>query len=137
MERIGCCPRRKSPNRRFATAAWCCLALRPKKQCACTTTTSETEHLYVALTQIDGGMAQRLLIGAGLDPRTIRNEIRREVGASDAEPAFGGDELPLTPRAHRILAASVTLADEHGEDEVLEYHLLLALLREGRGHPGA
>jgi ATP-dependent Clp protease ATP-binding subunit ClpC len=93
------------------------------------------EHLYIALTQIDGGMAQRLLIGAGLDPRNVRNEIRREVGASDAEPAFSGEELPLTPRAHRILAASVALADEHGEDEVLEHHLLLALLKEGQGIP--
>ncbi|MCC7207149.1 MAG: ATP-dependent Clp protease ATP-binding subunit [Anaerolineae bacterium] len=93
------------------------------------------EHLYIALTQIDGGMAQRLLISAGLDPRTVRNEIRREVGTSDAELSFTGDELPLTPRAHHILAVSVTLADEHGEDEVLEYHLLLALLREGQSIP--
>jgi ATP-dependent Clp protease ATP-binding subunit ClpC len=96
------------------------------------------EHLYIALTQIEGGATQRLLANAGLDPRSVRNEIRREAGANDSDASFYIDDLPFTPRAYRILCDAVNVADEHGEDgedSVLEAHLLLALLREGESIP--
>ncbi|MCI0747516.1 MAG: ATP-dependent Clp protease ATP-binding subunit [Verrucomicrobia subdivision 3 bacterium] len=87
------------------------------------------------LTQHEGGIAQRLLIAAGLDPRVVRHEIRREAGASDTENAFLSDELPFTPRAYRIMAEAVKLADEHGEETVLDAHILMAMLNEGEGIP--
>lgn len=96
------------------------------------------EHLFIALTQIEAGATQRLLAAANLDPRTVRNEIRREAGANDSDIGYFVDELPFTPRAYRILADAVNIADEHGidgEDSVLESHLLLALLREGESIP--
>jgi ATP-dependent Clp protease ATP-binding subunit ClpC len=91
-----------------------------------------TEHLYNALSKIEGGTTQRLLLAAGLDPRTTRNAIRRESGAGDTEPE---DEPPFSPRAYRVLAMAVYHADDYGDDRVQEAHLLLALLQEGEGIP--
>mgnify|MGYP005838178067 CR=1 FL=1 len=93
-----------------------------------------TEHLYVALTQIDSGIAQRLLMAAGLDPRTVRNEIRREAGAYDADADLS-EEPAFTPRAYRVLCMAVKLADRYGEDDVQDTHLLKAILDEGLGIP--
>src|SRR5207247_1339424 len=63
-----------------------------------------TEHLYNALTKIDGGITQRLLIAVGLDPRSVRSDIRREAGPGEDEP---DEEPPFTPRAYRVLAHAV------------------------------
>ncbi len=89
-----------------------------------------TEHLYNALTKIEGGITQRLLMATGLDPRLVRNEIRREAGQGEDEPE---DAPPFTPRAYRVLAMAVFHADDYGSDIVTEPHLLLALLQEGEG----
>jgi ATP-dependent Clp protease ATP-binding subunit ClpC len=91
-----------------------------------------TEHLYNALSKIEGGVTQRLLLAAGLDPRTTRNAIRREAVTGESEPE---DEPPFSPRAYRVLAMAVYHADDYGEDRVQEPHLLLALLQEGEGIP--
>ena len=56
-----------------------------------------TEHLYNALTKLEGGITQRLLMATGLDPRLVRNEIRREVGQGEDEKTLGGR---LHPCAH-------------------------------------
>ena len=93
------------------------------------------EHLYIALTQTEGGIAQRLLFAVGLDPRTVRNEIRRETGANDADSAYTFEEMPFTPRAYRVLTTAVYIADDHGEDTILELHLLMSILREGESIP--
>ena len=42
-----------------------------------------TEHLYNALTKVEGGITQRLLVSVGLDPRIIRNDIRRDAGTGE------------------------------------------------------
>ncbi|MEP7289475.1 MAG: ATP-dependent Clp protease ATP-binding subunit [Chloroflexota bacterium] len=89
-----------------------------------------TEHLYNALTKIDGGITQRLLVTSGFDPRNVRNEIRREAGAGEDGPE---DNPPFTPRANRVLAMAVFHADAYFDDTVNEPHLLLALLQEGEG----
>jgi ATP-dependent Clp protease ATP-binding subunit ClpC len=89
-----------------------------------------TEHLYNALTKIDGGVAHRLLIQAGLDPRHVRNEIRREAGPGEEDP---DDEPPFTPRAYRVLAMAVFHADDSGDEHVTDLHILLALFQEGEG----
>jgi ATP-dependent Clp protease ATP-binding subunit ClpC len=89
-----------------------------------------TEHLFNGLTQLAGSTASRMLVESGLEPRDIRNLIRREVG--------GGDDTvsewpPLTPRSRRVLAMAVYLADDAGERFVSEEHVLLSLLQEGEG----
>jgi ATP-dependent Clp protease ATP-binding subunit ClpC len=89
-----------------------------------------TEHLYNALTKIEGGLAQRLLAQHGLDPRHVRNEIRREAGPGEDAP---DDEPPFTPRAYRVLAMAVFNADDSGDENVTDLHILLALFQEGEG----
>ena len=90
------------------------------------------EHLFNALTRIPGSTVARLLLEMGLEPREIRNLIRREVGAGDDAVS---DLPPLTPRAHRVLAMAVYLADDSGDRFVTEEQLLLALLQEGESLP--
>jgi ATP-dependent Clp protease ATP-binding subunit ClpC len=89
-----------------------------------------TEHLYNALSKVEGGIAQRLLLVSGLDPRQVRKEIRREAMPGDDDTE---EDPPFTPRARTILAAAVFHADTYCEDRVQEAHLLLALLQEGEG----
>ncbi|NDJ76136.1 MAG: ATP-dependent Clp protease ATP-binding subunit [Chloroflexi bacterium] len=89
-----------------------------------------TEHLFNSLTQPSSNPASRMLLEAGIEPREIRNQIRREVGSGDDEVS---DWPPLTPRSHRVLAMAVYLADDAGDRFVTEEQLLLALLQEGEG----
>ena len=89
-----------------------------------------TEHIFNALTRIPGSPATRMLMEIGLEPREVRNAIRREVGAGDD---MVSDFPPLTPRSHRVLAMAVYLADDAGDRFVTEEQLLLALLQEGEG----
>lgn len=89
-----------------------------------------TEHIFNALTRIPGSPATRMLMEIGLEPREVRNAIRREVGAGDD---MVSEFPPLTPRAHRVLAMAVYLADDAGDRYVTEEQLLLALLQEGEG----
>jgi ATP-dependent Clp protease ATP-binding subunit ClpC len=89
-----------------------------------------TEHLFNSLTRTPGGAAARMLLESGLEPREVRNMIRREVGAGDDAVS---EWPPLTPRAYRVLAMAVYLADDTGDRFVSEEQLLLALLQEGEG----
>jgi ATP-dependent Clp protease ATP-binding subunit ClpC len=89
-----------------------------------------TEHVFNALSQMPASPAVRLLVEAGLEPRDVRNMIRREVGAGDDAV---GENPPLTPRTHRVLAMAVYLADDAGDRFVTPSQALLALLQEGEG----
>ncbi len=89
-----------------------------------------TEHLFNALSQMPHSVTARLLADTGLEPRTIRNLIRREVGGGDDAVS---ETPPLTPRVYRILAMAVFLADDAGDRFVTESQALLALLQEGEG----
>lgn len=89
-----------------------------------------TEHLFIAATKNENGPTSNLLKRAGLNPRHVRNEIRREIGTGEDNL----DEiLPLTPRTEIVLSLAVFLAEREEEDEIDETHLLLALLQEGEG----
>src|SRR5215207_7682157 len=88
-----------------------------------------TEHLFIAATRNDGPTSQ-LLKRAGLSPRQVRNEIRREIGTSDG---LLSDVLPLTPRTAMVLSLAIFLAEQDNQDQVQEEHMLMALLQEGEG----
>lgn len=66
----------------------------------------------------------------GLNPRHVRNEIRREIGTGES---ITGEVLPLTPRGAMVLSLSIFWRNV--EEEVDEAHLLLALLQEGESVP--
>jgi ATP-dependent Clp protease ATP-binding subunit ClpC len=90
-----------------------------------------TEHLFIAVTRGDGETTQ-LLKRAGFDPRSVRNEIRREIGTGDGPLS---DVLPLTPRSAMILSLAIFLAEQEKTQEIKEAHMLMALMQEGEGVP--
>lgn len=90
-----------------------------------------TEHLFIAVTRNDGPTTQ-LLKRANLDPRHVRNEIRREIGTGDS---LLSEVLPLTPRTAMVLSLAIFLAEQDKSYEVQEQHMLMALLQEGEGVP--
>ncbi len=92
------------------------------------------EHLFLALTRNDRGLTTFLIRKAGLDPRFVRSEIRKEVGNGDGKV---GEVLPMTPRAELVLALTIFLSDrdEEGTGQVEETHLLVAILQEGESIP--
>jgi ATP-dependent Clp protease ATP-binding subunit ClpC len=91
-----------------------------------------TEHLFIASTKIEDGATALLLRRAGLNPRTVRNEIRREIGTGEGSVDA---ILPLTPRAEMVLSLAIFMADREESEEIEESHVLLALLQEGEGVP--
>ncbi len=91
-----------------------------------------TEHLFIASTRNEDGPTCDLLRRADLNPRQVRNEIRREIGTADGPV----DEiLRLTPRSAMVLSLGIFLAEQEHIQEVEEKHLLMALLQEGEGVP--
>lgn len=91
-----------------------------------------TEHLFIALTRNENGPTVHLLRRATLNPRQVRNEIRREIGMSDGQME---EVLPLTPRTEMVLSLAIFLAEQDGDHLVQEKHLLMAILQEGEGVP--
>jgi ATP-dependent Clp protease ATP-binding subunit ClpC len=91
-----------------------------------------TEHLFIAATKNESGPTSTLLRRAGLNPRHVRNEIRREIGTGEG---MMREVLPLTPRTEMVLSLAIFLAERDEEEEIDESHLLLALLQEGEGLP--
>ncbi len=91
-----------------------------------------TEHIFIAATKVEDGATAALLRRAGLNPRQVRNEIRREIGTGEGSI---DEVLPLTPRAEMVLSLAIFMADREESEEVDESHVLLALMQEGEGVP--
>lgn len=91
-----------------------------------------TEHLFIAATRNEDGPTCNLLRRAGLNPRQVRNEIRREIGTLEGQV---GEVMPLTPRSAMVLSLAIFLAEQDNENQVQESHMLMALLQEGEGVP--
>ncbi|MBK8024782.1 MAG: ATP-dependent Clp protease ATP-binding subunit [Chloroflexi bacterium] len=90
------------------------------------------EHLFIAMTKSEGGVAPSLLDRAGLNPRSVRNEIRREIGTGEGSLE---EVLPLTPRAMMVLSLAIFLAERDDAEDVTDDHILLAILQEGESVP--
>lgn len=84
------------------------------------------EHLFVALTQLQGGLTTAVLQSHGLSPRFVRYSIRESVGRYEDRRYWSG--FPETPRAQRVLRRAQEYA---GGDELAERDLLLAILDDG------
>lgn len=84
------------------------------------------EHLFIALTQLQGGLTTAVLQSHGLSPRFVRYSIRESVGRYEDRRYWSG--FPETPRAARVLRKAQEYA---GGDEPVERELLLAILDDG------
>lgn len=90
------------------------------------------EHLFMAATRNENGPTANLLKRAGLNPRIVRSEIRRDIGAGEG-PLDA--VLPLTPRSEMVLSLAMMNCDKENGDSVEEAHLLRAMLDEGESLP--
>ena len=89
-----------------------------------------TEHLLLALLQVEDGAAARVLKGLGVEIEKARAAIEFVVGRGTRLVA---GELALTPRAKRTLSFAMEEARRLRHGYIGTEHLLLGLLREGEG----
>ena len=87
-----------------------------------------SEHLLLALSTPEGGMAQRILIGAGLTDQAVESALVLLVGRGSPEkaPCQG-----LTPACRRCIGRAAMEALGRGRPGVEPEHLLLGVLGEG------
>lgn len=93
-----------------------------------------TEHLLLGLIREGEGVAARALLNLGADLGKIREEVAKVIGRQTGGWQEGPmRELPLTPRAKRVLNLAFEESQLRGVNYVGTEHLLLALLREEDG----
>lgn len=91
------------------------------------------EHLFIALLDIQGGLARSILEELGLTPDYASDAIRRKIGKGSQRRLWSG--TPSTPRANVVLDIANDLAMEDGRSEVNERDLLTAIIEEADNMP--
>lgn len=88
-----------------------------------------TEQLLLALLLYGPGIPAKIVIGDfGVEIDKAREQVEAIIGSG---AGFVATEIPLTPRAKRVLELSWDEARQLGQNFVGPEHLLLGLLREG------
>ena len=90
-----------------------------------------TEHILLGLLAEGEGVAAQVLGAFGLDLEELRGQIEKTVGKG--QPRERPVDLPLSPRAKRVLDLSMREARNMGVNYVGTEHILLGLLAEGEG----
>lgn len=90
-----------------------------------------TEHLLLGILRLGEGIAAEVLSRLEVDPEQIQQAIENMVKPSGGTLTVG--EIPLTPRAKRVLELAVEEARLLNHNYVGTEHLLLGLIREGEG----
>jgi ATP-dependent Clp protease ATP-binding subunit ClpC len=91
-----------------------------------------TEHILLGLLELE--TMKDVFTQLGIEPAKVRDEVERRVlpvhlGAKEPGPG----QLPFTDRARKVVELAVKEADGLGHDCIDIDHLLLGLLREGKG----
>lgn len=90
-----------------------------------------TEHLLLALIQLDRGIAANVFMILGLEPATVRFEVERQLSKGPRQKwTF---KTPFTPHLKKALALAAREARALNHFEVGTGHLLLGLLLEAEG----
>jgi len=90
-----------------------------------------TEHLLLGLISEGQGLAAKALDALGVVLEPARQEVARMFGASAG--AQRGGHIPFTPRAKNALELSLREALQLGHNYIGTEHILLGLIREGKG----
>lgn len=88
-----------------------------------------TEHILLGLIHEDEGLAAKALKVFGVALDDVRQQVMELVPENEGTPS----DLPLTPRAKKVLENSLRVALEHGHNFVGTEHILLGLIRVGEG----
>jgi ATP-dependent Clp protease ATP-binding subunit ClpC len=91
-----------------------------------------TEHLLLGLMRLQEGSAIELLERLGIDLERLRNDLHRQMEAT-APVETPHREPSFTPEAQRVLLRALKEAKQLGDHHVGTEHILIGLLREGRG----
>ena len=91
-----------------------------------------TEHLLLGLMRLGEGSATDLLERLGIDLDRLRMDLRRHMEAG-ADPGEISDKVTFTPEAQRVLTRAYQEAKQLGDHHIGTEHILIGLLREGRG----
>jgi hypothetical protein len=95
-----------------------------------------TEHVLIGIIREGEGGAARTLGSLGVDLRQTREIVEAIVGRA-GHPA-GGEApppgwMPYTPRVRKVIGLAVDESRRLGHDRVGTEHLLLGIIREGKG----
>jgi len=93
-----------------------------------------TEHLLLGLIRERDGIAAQALMSAGITEDAVRQQTGKTVGRGPDQFALPG-HIPFTPQAKKVLELSLRESTELGHAYIGTEHLLLGLVREGKG-PG-
>src|SRR5689334_14092636 len=80
------------------------------------------EHLFIALLQIQGGLASSILEEHGLTTDYVIDTIRRKADKGTSQVLWVG--IPYTPRTDIVLNIAKDLAADNGHEEASERDLL-------------
>ena len=86
-----------------------------------------SEHLLLALTSEDSGVAAQCLAERGASAERIRDAIVERSGEGSPTDVSAAD---LTPRTKHIIENSLSESDRYGQNYLGTEHLLLSLLEE-------
>lgn len=92
-----------------------------------------SEHILLGLIREGEGVGARALANLGVDLKRVKQEIIKTIGQQGVRPEGVPRDLPVTPRAKKILNLAFEEAQLQGVNYVGTEHLLLALLREEEG----
>jgi len=90
-----------------------------------------TEHILLGLVQEGSGVAANVLKNMGIDLNKIRMEVEKIVKTGPSMVTMG--QLPITPRAKKVLELSMEEAGNLGHNYIGTEHLLLGLIKENEG----
>ncbi len=90
-----------------------------------------TEHILLAIAKEGSGTAAGVLKSFSLALRRIRMEVEKFV--QSGPDMVTAKQLPLTPRARKVIAFAFEESLNLGDDRVGTGHLLLGVLRESHG----
>ena len=89
-----------------------------------------TEHLLLALTLENSGLAAEILDQFKVSSDDVRAEIERFTGYGTLATASRHDYLPASPKLRAILRLAAQTAQQMGTERIGTEHLLLALLSD-------
>ncbi|MDD3852666.1 MAG: ATP-dependent Clp protease ATP-binding subunit [Syntrophomonadaceae bacterium] len=95
-----------------------------------------TEHILLGLLGEGEGIGARALLSLGIDLEKVREEIIRVMGTNEGQMEEADGDLPITPRAKKVINLAYDEARLQGVNYVGTEHILLALLREEEGVAG-
>ena len=89
-----------------------------------------TEHVLLGLLTDSDGVTHQALTSLGIDPADLRQSVTNVLGEGFEAPQ---SHIPFTPRAKRVLELSLRESLQMGHNYIGSEHILLALIREGKG----